>query len=111
MKVNYDNQRIAKIFTDFNKMKRKIPSDWVRLLKKHLDRLDASDNFGVFLSIGVGKPEELSGYHAITYSIRITANVRLIIELRGNNDAKLCDEYVVKGVCDYHGDKNNWYIS
>ena len=48
----------------------------------------------------------------ITYSLRVTANVRLIIEMNATEDTvKICEEIEVEGVGDYHGEKNNWYIS
>lgn len=88
-----------------------MPFEWVRAIKKIMDHLIAADNFGVFLSLGLGKPEKLSGFRQIRYSIHISANVRLIIELNAAEDTvRLCQEVEVKGVSDYHGDKDNWYI-
>ena len=44
--------------------------------------------------------------------LRVTANVRLIIELNATEDTvKICEEIEVEGVGDYHGDKNTWDIS
>ena len=42
-------------------MQKKIPADWVRSVKKTMDRLVAADKFGDFLSLGLGKPEQLKG--------------------------------------------------
>lgn len=76
-----------------------------------MNQLIASDCFGTFLSLGLGKPEELSGYKVIKYSLHITANVRLIIVLNTTSDlVNSCEEFEVEGVCDYHGEKINWYI-
>lgn len=92
-------------------MKKELPFEWVRTVKKHMDRLKAADTFGDFLKLGLGKPEQLSGYKSIKYSLHVTPNVRLIIELNATQDAVLiCKEIEVEGVCDYHGDKENWYI-
>ena len=91
-------------------MKKKIPADWVKTIKKHLNHLEAADNFGIFLSLGLGQ-EQLSGYNSPAYSLRITPNVRMIIEVNANQDEiMICEEIEVEGVCDYHGDKENWYI-
>ncbi len=93
-------------------MMKKIPFDWVRTIKKHIDRLKAADYFGDFLKLGLGKPERLSGYKQIRYSLHVTPNVRLIIEPNANEDTvMICSEIEVEGVCDYHGSKENWYIS
>ena len=111
MKITYANKKVEAFFTDYSKMQKKIPFEWVRSIKKLMDQLIAADNFGIFLSLGLGKPEQLSGYKEITYSLHVTANVRLIIELNATEDTvKICEEIKVEGVSDYHGDKNNWYI-
>ena len=79
MRITYANLRVEKYFSDFNKLKRKLPIEWVRIIKKHLDNLEAAECFGDFLKLGVGKPELLTGYKQIRYSLRISANIRLII--------------------------------
>ena len=109
--ITYANNRVEKYFTDFNKLKQKIPVDWVRTIKKHLDRLEAAECFGDFLKVGLGGPEPLSGYAQIRYSLKITGNVRLIIEPNATQDTiMICSEIEVEGVSDYHGGKENWYI-
>ena len=111
LKITYANPKVEKFFLDYNKMKRAIPAEWVRTIKKHIDRLKAADTFGDFLALGLGKPEQLAGYKQVRYSLRVTPNVRLIIEPNATMDAvMICEEIEVEGVCDYHGDKENWYI-
>lgn len=111
MKITYVSKKVEKYFTDYSKMKKKLPFEWVRSIKKLMDYLKAADNFGIFLSLGLGKPERLSGYKEIRYSLHVSANVRLIIELNATADTvKICEEIEVEGVSDYHGDKDNWYI-
>lgn len=102
---------MEKFFTDYNKMQRELPADWVRTIKKHMDRLKSADCFGDFLKLGLGKPEQLTGYKNIRYSLHVAPNVRLILELNATQDVvKICTEIEVKGVSDYHGSKENWYI-
>lgn len=111
MKITYANQRVEKFFLDYNIMKKKIPFEWVRTIKKHMDRLKAANSFGDFLSLGLGKPEQLSGYKRIRYSLHVAPNVRLIVEPNATMDTvMICEEIEVEGVCDYHGGKENWYI-
>lgn len=111
LKITYANAKVEKYFTDFNKLKRKLPADWVRTIKKHLDRLIAAETFGDFLALGLGKPEQLTGYKQIRYSIRVSGNVRLIVEPNATQDTvMICEEIEIEGVSDYHGDKENWYI-
>lgn len=92
-------------------MKKKLPSLWVKKINNLIDLLSESDNFGEFLDFKIGKPERLKGYVERVYSIHITRNVRLIIELIDEQSIKLCEVIEVKGVNDYHGKKENWFIS
>lgn len=111
LKITYANTKVEKYFTDFNKLKRTLPADWVRTIKKHLDRLTAAQTFGDFLALGLGKPEQLTGYKQIRYSLRVSGNVRLIVEPNATQDTvMICEEIEIEGVSDYHGDKENWYI-
>ena len=112
LKIVYANHRLEKYFSDFAKLKKILPTDWVKTIKKHMDRLEAAECFSDFLSLGLGRPEQLSGYADIRYSLRIAANARLIIALDATKDTiEICTEVAVEGVVDYHGDKENWYIS
>ena len=113
MKINYANAKLERYFNDYALMKKKLPTEWIRSVKKTMDRLVAADTFGQFLTLGLGKPEQLkSGREQVRYSLHISANVRLIIELNATYDTVLiCSELEVEGVCDYHGSKENWYLS
>lgn len=111
MKITFKNQKVEKYFLDYNRMKQKLPLDWVRSIKKHIDRLKAADTFGDFLALGLGKPEQMKGYKRIRYSLHVAPNIRLILEPNATQDTvMICSEIEVEGVCDYHGEKDNWYI-
>lgn len=111
LKITYANSRVEKYFSDYDKMQKKLPADWVRTIKKHIDRLEAADCFGDFLKLGLGKPEQLTGFKNIRYSLHVAPHVRLIIEPNADQDTiMICSEIEVEGVCDYHGSKENWYI-
>ena len=92
-------------------MKKALPADWVKTIKKHINRLEAAECFGDFLKLGLGKPEPLKGYEKIRYLLHVAPNVRLIIEPNAKQDTvMICTEVEVEGVSDYHGSKENWYI-
>ncbi|MGN0344502.1 MAG: hypothetical protein ACI4EC_06030 [Lachnospiraceae bacterium] len=111
MKITYANKKVEKYFTDYKKMQKKLPMDWVRTIKKHMNRLEAAECFGDFLKLGLGKPEQLRGYKRVRYSLHVAPNARLIIEPNAAQDTvMICTEVEVKGVSDYHGNKENWYI-
>ncbi len=77
-----------------------------------MDRLAAAECFGDFLALGLGKPERLNGYVNIRYSLHVSANARLIIEPNATQDTvMICTEIEVEGVIDYHGSKENRYIT
>ena len=111
MKILYANKKVEKYFENYVEMKKKIPDDWVRAIKKHIDRLKAADTFGDFLSLRLGHPEQLKGKDAGKYSIRVTGNVRLIVQPSADGKSVvICEEVIVEGVVDYHGGKETWYI-
>ena len=111
MKISYANKRVEKYFEDYEEMKKKIKPEWVRLIKKHMDRLQAADTFGDFLKLGLGHPEMLLGNNAGKYSVHVTGNIRLILKPNETGDTvMICEEVVVEGVVDYHGGKTTRYI-
>ena len=111
MKISFANQRVEKAFLDYNKMKQVLQPTWVRAIKKHMDHFKAAETFSDILALGLGQPEQLKGYKHVRYSIRITSNVRLIVELKTTPEMVMnCSELEIEGVCDYHGGKENWFI-
>ena len=80
--ITYTNKKVEKYFKDYNKMQKKLPFEWVKTIKKHM-----------------------------RYSLHVAPNARLIIEPNATQDTvMICTEVEVKGVSDYHGSKENWYI-
>ena len=111
MKITYANKKVEKYFSDYTMLQKKLPFEWVRTIKKHMDRLEAAECFGDFLMLNLGKPEQLKGYEQVRYSLHVAPNARLILEPGATRDTvMICSEIEVEGVCDYHGRKENWYI-
>ena len=75
MEITYANAKVEKYFKDYKKMQKKLPFEWVKTIKKHMDRLKAAECFGDFLKLGLGKPEQLEGCERIRYSLHVAANV------------------------------------
>ena len=112
LQITYASKKVKQCFEDYGEMKKRIPAEWVRTIKKHMDRLKAADTFGDFLTLNLGHPELLKGKDAGKYSIRVTGNVRLIVLPNLSGDSvMICKEIEMEGVVDYHGDKESWYIS
>ena len=111
VEITYANSKVKKYFEDYSKMQKKLPFEWVRTIKKHMNHLRAAECFGDFLKLGLGKPEQLTGYRQIRYSLHIAPNARLILEPNATQDTvMICTEIEVEGVSDYHGSKENWYL-
>lgn len=111
MQITYANRKVERYFEDYGEMKKKIPAEWVRTVKKHIDRLKAAPTFGDFLKLNLGHPEPLKGKDMGMYSVRITGNVRLIIKPNETGDTvMICEDIEMEGVVDYHGGKESWYI-
>ena len=109
--ITFSSKRVEKCFEDYSEMQRYIPLQWVRTIKKHVNHLRAAERFGDFLKLGIGHPEALKGKDAGRYSVHVNGNVRLIIQpdTRGEN-VLICEVVEIKGVIDYHGGKESWYI-
>lgn len=111
MRITYANKKVERCFEDYKEMQRRIPLEWVRVVKKHMDRLKAAETFGDFLRLNLGHPEALKGRHLGKYSVHVTGNVRLVLMPNETGDAvMICEEISVEGVVDYHGSKESWYI-
>lgn len=111
MKIEYYNGSVEKIFCDYSLMRRKAGNDLTKAIKKRMDQLVAAQNFQEVIELGLGRPEQLVGnYENIRYSLRLTPNDRLIMEMVDNDDSALCRIIRIIGVCDYHGTKDNWII-
>ncbi len=112
MEITYASNQVRKCFEDYSKMQRILSLNWTRAIKKHITNLTYADNFGVILDLGIGQPEYLQGYKDVVYSLRVDSNVRLILKLDATpGTVRKCVKLEVMGVCDYHGSKENWYIS
>ncbi|MBQ6455431.1 MAG: type II toxin-antitoxin system RelE/ParE family toxin [Eggerthellaceae bacterium] len=111
MRITYANKRVERFFEDYGEMKKRIPLEWVKAIKKHVDRLQAAPTFGDFLKLNLGHPEALKGKDSGKYSLRVNANVRLIMEPNEQGDAVMISEEIrMEGVVDYHGGKETWFI-
>lgn len=115
MQVNYSNKRIANLFENYSKMQKAIGFERTKAIKKHMNNIKASNNFSIYMSIGLGKPHPLEAGLKNCFGIWVTRNIRLIVEPQAENfnvnSLKLCKSVIVKGVCDYHGGKEEWIIS
>lgn len=114
MRLEFENNKVQKYFDDYNLMIKTLGPDKTRTVKKHIDRLKASTTFQGFVHLGLGKPHLLHENLAGNYGISVSGNLRLIVKPDCENydteSLKNCNVVIVKGVCDYHGGKIEWFI-
>ena len=123
MNVEYGCPKVHELFEDLNDihnsknlMKREIGLEKTKAVKKKYNQIIAFSSFSALLESRIGKMESLSGDKEGNYSLRLTANYRLIVAAktcdRSVEGLKACDTIIIKGVMDYHGKgaKNNWII-
>ena len=123
LNIEFEDEKVRELFYDLNDvrnsrnlMMKEIGKDLTRSVKKRYDQIIA---FSTFLSLrqsGIGKMESLEGDRKGSYSLRISANYRLIIKPKAEEQSaeslRECDTLIIEGVIDYHGrgKKHNWLI-
>lgn len=97
-------------------MQKQIGAELTRAVKKRYNQMIAFSSFMKMQLSGIGKMESLEGDRKGSYSLRVSANYRLIVkpEAPGRSAEELnkCDTIIIEGVIDYHGKgkKFSWII-
>lgn len=115
MLFEYDNVKVQKILTDYDILQKKVGAEIAKKIIMRMHQLEAADNFNLYLTkIPLGNPHPLKGDFENCYGISITANYRLVVEplytRKDLESLKECNYIKIKGVLDYHGEKNEWII-
>lgn len=121
--VEFEDDRVKELFDDLNDvrksenlMKREIGAELTKSVKKRYNQIVAFSSFSTLQHSGIGKMESLEGDRKGAYSLRISANYRLIIKPKAKDlsaeSLKNCDTLIIEGVIDYHGKgkKFSWLI-
>lgn len=97
-------------------MKKAIGSELTRSVKNRYDQIVSFPSFLSLKQAGFGKIESLAGDLKGSYSLRVSANYRLIVKPKTNDISAeslgSCDTLIIEGVVDYHGKgkKSSWII-
>jgi len=114
MRIRYDNSKIEKAFSDLRQMQKAHGKDFAKQIVKRYSEIEAMPYFSEYLNLGLGKPHSLEGVFSGCYGLSVTGNVRMVIEPVCDDlspeSLKNCDEVILKGVVDYHGQKYEWII-
>ena len=99
-----------------NLMKKKIGAELTKAVKKRYNQMIAFSSFSALQQSGIGKMESLKEDKKGSYSLRVSANYRLIVRPKSKDlsaeSLKRCDTLTIEGVIDYHGKgkKFSWIV-
>ena len=116
MKLIANNNKVHKFFNNFDKISKKHGIEFAKRLQKRLSELEAVQNIKELFELKLGNPHFLKGQFDSCISISITGNFRLLLETginqknRNVQEVEMLEEIEIKGVVDYHGNKNEWII-
>ena len=97
-------------------MRKAIGAELTKAVKKRYNQLAAFSSFSALQQSGIGKMEALEADRNGSYSLRVSANYRLLIKPEATDlsaeSLKACDTLTIEGVIDYHGkgQKYSWII-
>ena len=97
-------------------MKRRIGAELTKAVKKRYNQIIAFSSFSALQQSGIGRIESLEENLKGAYSLRLSANYRLIITPKSQDlsaeSLKNCDTLIIKGMIDYHGERKKftWII-
>ena len=123
LNVEYEEDEVKELFNDLNDvrnsknlMKKEIGAELTKAVKKRYNQIVAFSSFSALQQSGIGKMESLEGDSKGSYSLRVSANYRLIVKPKAKDlsaeSLKSCDTLIIEGVIDYHGKgkKISWII-
>lgn len=121
--IVFEKKKVQELFDDINDVRysrglmiKKVGKDLSKAIKNRYNQIKAFSSFYSLQQSQIGKIESLEGDLKELYSLRLTANYRLIIRPKSKDlspeELKTCDTIIIEGVIDYHGrgKKHNWII-
>ena len=105
---------VEEILTDDHLLVRKVGKPTAKKIRQRIAELKAMPTFLDYVSVAPGRPHLLKGDLHGCCAVSLASNTRLIVrphcEGLDQESLKMCEVALVKGVCDYHGEKNEWII-
>lgn len=117
MQIQYANKKLEKLVKDKLKMAKEKGVDFAKRFYKRLDELKSFTMLFELMGSGLDNPHFLKGNLKNCIGWDIDANKRLILSIGVsphqpiNFDWMQLETVIIKGVVDYHGSKESWYIA
>ena len=95
-------------------MQKKHGKEFAKRAKQRIDQINAIPRFNEYVMLGLGNPHVLAGDFEGYYGVSLTGNTRIILKPISEDlsveSLSKCEEVILKGVVDYHGQKDEWII-
>lgn len=118
MDIEYANNKVEKVLTDAKQLVKKVGKPIAKTIIKRLDQLSAFSNIGELMRSGIDNPHPLNNNFYGSIGWTITGKLRFILDVGLEKKetyiesvVNLKEKITIKGVTDYHGDKDEWIIS
>lgn len=108
MNIRFENSEFENTLLDARALKKRIDNDLSKNIYKRLFQLSSLCDSKEFFVCGLDNPHPLKGDLKGYIGWSIDKKYRLILSF---NNTEKQDEVIVKGIVDYHGDKNKWLIA
>lgn len=115
--IKFSNTKVQKIFQDAKILTKKVGLSLAKQIIKRLDQLSAFANVYELINAPIDNPHLLEGNLVGCIGWSVDSKHRLILDtgLSSNpTDLKQLnniEEIIIKGVVDYHGNKDEWIIN
>lgn len=115
MQIEYESNKLKRLVEDKVALQKKVGFELAKNFLRRLDQLKAFQSIGELVKSGIDNPHELKGNRMGYIGWSIDRNKRVIIRPENaydlQKDPYACKKVIIKGVVDYHGGKENWYLS
>lgn len=115
MQIEYESNKLKRLVEDKVTLQKKVGFELAKIFLRRLDQLKAFQSIGELMKSGIDNPHELKGNRMGYIGWSIDGNKRVIMRPENvydlQKDPYACKKVIIKGVVDYHGGKENWYLS
>lgn len=111
MEVLFQNESCASYFMDAQLMKKKLDAKIVKAIYKRFFELQSFESSADLIVSGLDHPHYLTGNYKGLLAWSIDKKYRLILSFSEYTKEDRTQKAIIKGVVDYHGNKDKWIIA